>query len=180
MAQTKLTDNSYLSDKVALRLAHLPDKDGLRVLDCYGGTGKIWKAVRKLSGRRIMTLPIDVRDNVGFHLPGDNRAYLDALDLGKFDIIDLDAYGIPYDQLKLIFERNYRGTVFVTFIQSIMGQINQGLLAEIGYPAEMVKKIPTLFGRRGWDHFLQYLALHGVGSISHRSHARKHYLCFSL
>jgi hypothetical protein len=178
MAQT---DNSYLADKAALRIGSLPDKSPVRVLDCYAGDGKVWAAVRKLSGKKIDILPIDIRQDIGFGLPGDNRIYLSSLDLSRFDIIDLDAYGIPYEQLKIIFERNYRGIVFVTFIQSLYGMVSGGILEDIGYPPAMVNKIPTIFNRSGWDHFLQWLALNGVERIKHRSSAsRKHYLCFSI
>lgn len=178
MAQT---NNSYLADKVALRAGHLPAGDHLRVLDCYAGEGKIWAAVRRLTGRRITVLPIDVKEyeETSFYLPGDNRAYLQTLDLNRFDVIDLDAYGVPFDQLEQVFSSGYQGVVFVTFIQSVMGQLPLGLLRAVGFSDEMVKKCPTLFGRSGWKYFLEYLSLRGVTRIWHRSHARKHYLGFS-
>ena len=175
------TNNSYLSDKVALRMNHIPDKERLRVLDCYGGEGKIWTAVKKLTGRKITVLPIEIKEynNASFHLPGDNRSYLQTLDLSKFDVIDLDAYGTPIEQLETLFERNYKGVVFVTFIQSIMGMLPYVLLRAVGFTDEMVKKCPTLFGKSGWKYFCEYLSLRGVKTIWHRYHARKHYIGFS-
>lgn len=136
-ATTKKTNNSYLSDKVSLRLGHLPAGKKIRVLDCYSGKGLIWKAVKKMSGRDITTLGIDVSADTGFRLPGDNRAYLDTLDLSPFQVIDLDAYGVPYDQLKSIFSRGYKGHVFVTFIQTMYGQMPVGLLEDIGFTHEV-------------------------------------------
>ena len=173
-------DNSYLSDKVALRCGHLPDKDKIFVLDCFAGKETIWKGVRKLTGKNIVTLPIDKRDDVGFHLPGDNRSYLDTIDLERFDVIDLDAWGVPFDQMEILFNRGYKGAVFVTFIQSVYGCLPYGLLEVIGYGRDMIGKIPTLFYRKGWDHLKQYLAKKGVSRISHRTHAQKHYLYFEL
>lgn len=178
MAQT---NNSYLADKVALRAGHLPAGEHLRVLDCYGGEGKIWAAVKRLTGRRITVLPIDLREyeDNAFYLPGDNRAYLQSLDLHRFDVIDLDAYGVPFDQLEQVFESGFQGVVFVTFIQSIMGRLPTGLLEAVGFTHEMVEKCPTLFGKSGWKYFLEYLSRRGVKRIWHRSHARKHYLGFN-
>jgi hypothetical protein len=174
------TANIYLSDKVALRANHLPVGRELYILDCFAGKGLIWAAVKELTGRHIVTLPIDTDKAVGFRLPGDNRAYLDTLDLDQFDAIDLDAYGIPYDQLKIVLERGYRGAVFVTFIQSIYGQMPVRLLQDVGFSKEMVDRTPTIFGDNGWSYFLEWLALQGVKQVVHRSHLRKHYLYFSL
>jgi hypothetical protein len=176
MAQT---DNTYLADKVALRVAHLPQKDTINVLDCFGGSGKVWKAVKRLTGKNIRVLPIEMKDINWFHLPGDNMKYLGSIALEKYDIVDLDAYGIPYEQLKEVFDRGFNGIVFVTFIQSIFGGINHDMLIDIGFTKEQIKKIPTIFGKRGWEYFLEWLGLHGVKKIWHRHHARKHYLGFS-
>jgi hypothetical protein len=175
---TKKTNNTYLADRVALRAGHLPKGD-IYVLDCFAGKGLIWRAVQELTGRRIDTLPIDVNPDSGFRLPGDNKAYLDTLDLETFNVIDLDAYGVPYEQLRIVFDREYHGAVFVTFIQSIYGQMPIGLLEDVGFSRDMIEKIPTLFGERGWDYFLEWLALRGIKKLWHRSHSRKHYLFFN-
>jgi len=174
------TNNSFLADKVALRAAHLPDGK-IRVLDCYGGEEKIWKAVRKITGKKIISLPIDTKEynETSFYLSGDNRAYLQSINLKNFDVIDLDAYGVPFDQLEMIFKSEFNGVVFVTFIQSIMGQLPLALLRSVGFTDEMIKKCPTLFGKSGWKYFLEYLSLRGIKKIWHRSHARKHYIGFS-
>jgi len=129
MVQIK-TDNDFYKDKVMLRANHLPHGD-LRVLDCFAGKGVIWRGVQYCTGRRISVLPIDSRFDVFSVLHGDNVDYLYSLDLSRFNIIDLDAYGIPYRQLKALFTRGYSGTVFVTFIQTAMGGIPFGLLEEI-------------------------------------------------
>ena len=186
MAQTttsknKKTNNSYLADKVALRLGHLPRKKEIYVLDCYAGKGLIWRAVQKLSGKDITTLPIDTSDDdTGFRLPGDNRGYLETLDLSQFDVIDLDAYRIPYDQMRIVFEREYHGFVFVTFIQSPFGRMPNRLLLDIGFSEEMITASPTLVGSMGWQYFKEWLRAMGVRKIWHRTHSRKHYLFFQI
>lgn len=182
MAQTKKTDNTYFSDKVHLRAAHLPDGP-VSVLDCFAGKGLVWRAVRELTGREITTLPIDIRDTGGFRLPGDNRTYLETIDLGRFNVVDIDAYGAPYDQLKIIFDRKYQGVVFVTFTRGKYVSANRSLLVDIGFTRTMIKRCPTLFGKKGWAYFKQCLALRGVRQIYHRSKVSKvdkHYLAFRL
>lgn len=179
MAQTKV-NNSFLKDKIALRINHLPDGD-LRVLDCFAGSGLIWQAIaRALPERSIKVLPIDTQPYDGaFRLPGDNRRYLSELDLSRFNVIDLDAYGVPIEQLETIFERGYNGVVFVTFIQSAYGTMPYAALQAIGFSESQIEKCPTLFSERGWKYFREYLALRGVRRIVHRSRERKHYLAFN-
>lgn len=178
MGQTK-TQNSYLGNKIGLRMHDLPAEPS--VLDCFGGEGLIWKAIESAIGRPVRRIGIDKQDwDVGFYLPGDNLGYLQTMDLSRFNIIDLDAWGVPYEQLKVLFQRGYKGRVFVTFIQSLYGQMPHGLLEEIGFTREMVEVCPTLFGKRGWQYFLEWLAKNGVREVRHRSHAGKHYLAFDL
>lgn len=178
MDQTK-TQNSYLGNKIGLRMHDLPEHPV--VLDCFSGEGLIWDAIEKISGRHIKRVGIDKQDwNVGFYLPGDNIKFLMSMDLSRFGIIDLDAYGVPYEQLKILFGRNYHGRVFVTFIQSIYGQMPHGMLEDIGFTREMIKLCPTLFGKNGWGYFLEWLSTNGVRTIRHRSHSGKHYLVFDL
>jgi len=179
MAQTKKTNNSYLGNKIELRCRHLPDL--ISVLDCYGGSGAIWTGVQSKTQRKIRRIGIDKIDyGVGFYLDGDNMAFLQNANLNKFTVIDLDAYGVPYEQLKVLFKRGYHGRVFVTFIQSLYGQMPIGLLEDIGFTHDMVSEIPTLFGKRGWQYFLEWLALNGVRAVTHRSRGRKHYLTFDI
>ena len=180
MVQIKKTDNDFLRDKVDLRIAHLPVGD-IRVLDCFAGRGIVWSAVRKLSGRNIKTLPIDIRNDIfTFHLSGRNEEFLSTMDLSKFNVVDLDAYGVPHEQLRILFNRGYAGVVFVTFIQSLFGMMPKSVLRDVGFSDAMMEKCPSLSSRRGWDFFRQWLALNKVRLIFNRSKNRKHYLCFTL
>lgn len=179
MAATKKTANSYLAAKVHLRASLLPSKP-VSILDCFAGDGTVWAGVFRLTGRMDdKRLPIDIRDDIGFHLPGDNLGWLKSIDLSRFSVVDLDAYGVPVTQLDVIFERQFRGIVFVTFIQSLYGQIPHKMLLDIGFSGAQIEKSPTLFGRRGWEYFLQWLALRGVREVTHVSLRRKHYLAFT-
>jgi len=177
--ETIKTDNSYLADKVGLRVNHLPKKKAITVLDCFAGSGRIWRAVQRRTKKDIRVLAMD-KKAIGFQLPGDNLARLKGMDLTKFDVIDLDAYGVPYEQLKIILERGYKGTVFVTMIQSIWGRMPTEQLEQIGFTEPMYKKAPSVCNRRGWEYFCEWLAMKGVSQIHHRGHSKKHYFAFSL
>lgn len=178
-SKTVKTDNSYLADKVGLRVKHIPKRGMVTVLDCFAGSGRIWRAVKRRTSRDIQVLAMD-KKNAGYHLPGDNMTWLMSLDLSRFNVIDLDAYRIPYEQMKILFEREYHGIVFVTFIQTIYGAMPRELLRDLGFTDSMFEKANSVFNVRGWEYFLEWLAGHGVIKIIHRSHARKHYLTFTL
>lgn len=173
------TDNSFLADKVGLRVAHLPKSKIVTVLDCFAGTGRVWRAVKSRTKRDIRILAMERRE-IGFRLPGDNLTWLMDMDLSRFNVVDLDAYGVPYDQMRLLFERGYKGTVFVTFIQSMWGRMPKGLLLDIGFSEEIIQKAPALCSARGFQYVMEWLASKGVEKIYRRSHVRKHYFCFTM
>ena len=174
-----LTENSFLELKVGLRLDHLPNKEKISVLDCYSGNGYIWGSVRKKTSKQIALVRLEKEaGRSGFYLKGENTKYMAAMDLSAYDVIDLDAFGVPFDQLEILFRQNYRGVVFVTFIQSGMGNLPRKMLGVLGYTPEMVKKCPTLFSRDGLSKLKRYLALRGVSSVSYYNIGRKTYLYF--
>ncbi len=174
------TENSHFEAKVQLRINHLPDGETLRVLDAFSADGKIWDEIKRRTGRRILVLRIEAKaDKAGIYLKGDNTKYMARMDLKKYDIIDLDAFRIPYEQLQIIFRQDYTGIVFATMIQSMMGQLPQDMLKSIGYTKSMVKKCPSLFNRYGWKRITQYLASHNVKTIHRVSFERKNYICFT-
>jgi hypothetical protein len=177
-----LTDNSFLRQKVQLRVDNLPDKDPVMVLDMYAGYGRVWDQVRKITGRDIEVLGIEKKKITGkIYLQGDNTKY--DLDYDQFDVIDLDAYGVPFTQIEQIMKRTRKELIiFVTFIQSQWGVLPRGLLKALGYTPAMIKKIPTMFNRNGQQKLLQYLGSHGIKSVKiyHTADLRKNYLCFKI
>jgi hypothetical protein len=173
------TDNSLLEAKVLLRVNHLPP-GRTTVLDAYGGYGVVWGEVAQRTGRKdIHRVGIDKEKRDGL-VKGDNRKWMAGLNLSRFQVIDLDAYGVPFDQVQILFKAKYKGTVFFTFIQSVMGQIPHGLIRANGITGEMIKESPILFGSIGWSLWLDWLANNGVKTVWHRSLNRKHYGCFVL
>lgn len=177
-----LTDNSFLREKVKLRADNLPDKDTVMVLDMYAGYGHIWDQIRKTTGRNIEVLGIEKRKIAGkIYLQGDNTKF--EVDYNQFDVIDLDAYGVPFGQIERIMKRTRKEmTIFVTFIQSQWGVLPLGLLKALGYTPPMVKKIPTMFNHNGQEKLFRYLSKSGITSIKiyHTADLRKNYLCFKI
>lgn len=176
------TDNSDLGDKIALRLSMLPNKKTLKVVDAYAGRGTIWKNVQKRYPGKIKITKIDKeqKETDVFMFLGDNTKFLLSLPLHKYDVIDLDAYGVPYEQLKIVFNSKFKGIVFVTFIQSFMGRINCDFLQDLGYTKAMIDKCPSLFCKDGLRKLERWLILHGIARITIRHHSRKSYLGFEM
>lgn len=178
------TDNSFFADKVILRLQNLPDRENIKVLDCYGGRGRIWDEIARqtVGVKKIDVVSIEEKKYNRMYLRGDNRKFLKMMDLSKFDIIDLDAYGVPFEQLEIIFEKSKKTNhfVFVTFIQVMMGALPKDFLNKLGYTDKMINKIPTLFNRNAFDKFCNYLYLKGIRDIIYRSGGRKYYIFFQI
>lgn len=151
------------------------------MLDCYAGTGSIWAAIKKeLPDRDIDIMPIEQEAGKlpEYGWEGNNVDALYSLKLDRFNVIDLDAYGVCCEQLNIVFNEKFSGVVFVTFIQSVAGRLPDKLLMDVGFPEQAIKQCPIMCSKRGWEHFKNWLAMHGVTEITHRSYARKHYLCF--
>ena len=101
------TDNSYLGHKIKLRLDSLPKKD-LKVLSAYGGDNILWEKIVKKFEYKIDVDLIDVKQKNIIYMKGDNIKYLMSLNINKYDVIDLDAYGIPFKQLEVLFSKKYK------------------------------------------------------------------------
>lgn len=113
------TDNRFLNSKVNLRVQLLPEIHPLNVLDCFHGDGTVWKSVIKRSGRNdISVTGIDMKEIPGV-LNGDNRRWLRTLELSMYGVVDLDAYGSPFDQIDILVERGYSGVVFFTWCKNL-------------------------------------------------------------
>lgn len=169
------TDNSYFKQKLELRQETV--KNGFTVLDCYSGTGRLWKNVK---GKfNVVSIEKEKGKNK-IALVGDNLKYLKVLDLTKYDIIDLDAYGYPIAQLEILFKRNYKGIVHVTAIQSSMGQLPILMLSKLGYTENMLKKTKSVFNIDGFGKLKNYLYLSGVKQITGYQVGRKNYFYFKM
>lgn len=178
------TDNSHLAEKVRIRAdsLRLINKPVIRVCEAFAGDGVIWRAVKKqFTGKQISVLRIDKKDDKkGVYLKGDNIKFLMSLDLTRFDIIDLDAYGSPAKQLDIVFNSGFSGIVHCTFIQSGFGMLDSSILSQNGFSSKMVDKCPTLFCKNGMQKMQNYLGNNGVTKIHGYFIDRKNYFWFNL
>lgn len=175
------TDNSHFREKVMLRSDNLPKKEKIKILEMYGGRKRLWRAVKKETGKSLEILSIEKKQYPGVYLQGDNRKF--KLDFSVYDVIDIDAYGTPWDNLLRVLEGGAPGTViFLTWIQSVMGMLPNRFLEEVGFSLQMIKKCPTLFCKNGKEKLHAVLAKHGVKSVKSYStkDGRKNYLSFIL
>lgn len=157
------TDNSEMPAKLRLRLDALAQVSSPepRVLDAYGGTGRLWEAVRRQSDRPLNVLAIDKRPDAPWHtIRGDNLKVLPSLDLAAFDLIDLDAYGVPSTQLAIVAEKAPDVPVFVTCILSHQGPVPHRVLAANGIPPEWSKMTISLFRRLSWTELWDNYCAH--------------------
>jgi hypothetical protein len=173
-------ENSFLTEKINLRLDILPKKQ-VNVLDCFYGEGLIWSIIGKKHKSKINVISIDKNINSNANFIGDNCKYLKNLDLSQFDIIDLDSYGIPFPQLEIIFQsKKIDCIIFYTHICTFMGGLHRKMLYKLGYTKKMIDKCPTLFYRNGFDKFKSYLWLNGIREIWNINYNKKNYGYFIL
>ena len=177
----KKTDNSHIAEKVQLRLQSLSliEKIEINILEAYAGDGIIWNEVQKCTDKKLNILKIERKDDKeGVYLKGNNEKFIPLFDLSNFDIIDLDDYGVPYRQLKIIFQKKFEGIVHVTFIQTGMGRLPYKFLIELGYSKQMIQKCQTIFSHNGIEKMKGWLSNNGVKKITGHFIDRKNYFYF--
>jgi hypothetical protein len=178
------TDNdaTLLKLKIDLRERLIQEKESYKILEAFAGDGVLWDSLKKKYPEKdLQILRIDQKpDKRGVYLKGNNIKFLASMDLSHFDIIDLDAYGSPFHQLQILFNKEYTGAVVCTFIQTMAGALNSGLLRELGYSPEMVRKCPSLFNINGLGKMKDYLGLKGVKKWLVYTRHRKNYFSFSM
>jgi hypothetical protein len=131
--------------------------DRVKVLDAYHGSGRVWHRVAALvPDVRIDVVGIDTRNIAPGVIQGDNRKILPTLDLTAFDLIDLDAYGVPAEQLAIVADRAPGVPVVATVIARHGAPPTTPMLDLLGIPRDWPRRsmvtlsfsIYTL-----WDHY---------------------------
>jgi len=150
----RTTDNSHFGAKIRLRVEAVDrtKKKNLYVLDAYSGYGHMWKEVQRQRPEvKIRTLGIDQRKIGPEVIKGDNLKVLPSLDLAGFDLIDLDAYGVPVQQLKIVADKAPKVPVLVTAISARHGAAPFLLYDALGIPRDWSKESPALIRQMLWD-----------------------------
>lgn len=175
--------------KVALRHAVVESFElpRLRVLDAFAGNGRLWRDVAGRTTTKLEVASIDKRSMNRLNMRADNRRVLAAIDLDYFDVIDLDAWGVPAEQVQTIAQRGYRGPIIWTCIAVVFGLMPAAVTESEGIPSEWRDVSSTLFGehdaasladrwcsyltRLGWSHHGWFTTpdtaskLYGVSSV---------------
>ena len=172
---TKKTNNAFPILKKELRKIDLPID--ARLLDCYAGNHQMWDGVKLAT-----YYPIDVESYEKISVKSDNLKIMKSLDLSLFNVIDVDAYGVPAKQLEIIFNSRFEGTVYFTFIQTMFGRIPNIVLYENSITPAMLSKTSTLFMRNGFEKFKNYPAKRGVKKVKYYNPAgtNKYYGLFVI
>lgn len=140
------TDNSNFEKKVLLRIEALKHAKNENVLDCYSGTGRIWNEIQNRIGRKLNITQIEKEKGKNpTAMCGDNMKIIPSIDLDKFGLIDLDAYGHPDKQMIHIFERNYEGIVCVTWIDTMFSRQPKNVVEAAGIEYSFYNKHSVVF-----------------------------------
>jgi len=169
------TDNSFLGDKVKLRRDWIEQKScPVKILDAFSGNGLLWKMSVKHAKHKPIIDRVDIKDKQQA-LHADSAKFMQSVNLKKYQAIDLDAYGVPFQQLKEIFDQKYVGVVFVTVIRSVFGRLPTAMLLDLGYTQGMIAKCPTLICGDGFQKFEDWIAKNGVKKYIKRGNNKKLY-----
>ena len=179
MAQ-KFTENSHLRTKVRIRTDFI-DEQGwkkVHVLDAYAGHGLVWKEVqRRRPDLEITTVGIEKRKYISPNvIMGDNRKAMKGMDLSVFDLIDLDAFGCPWEQLTICADQAPLVPVVLTHISVDLGPVPKGLLKASGVPEAWYTSMgvpQALYGRWRWYWWENFVASLGYTHSDSELHLDK-------
>src|SRR5580658_2138961 len=134
------TDNASLKEKVDLRVDLCSRINGpLRVLDLFAGEGRVWSGVKSVLEVSTYT-PVDEAPRQ----PGTikfviNSRTVKAFDVSRFNVIDIDTYGEPWEVFGAIAENIKPGSaIFLTYGHSGIGRasLTKYLRAACGIPLD--------------------------------------------
>lgn len=131
------TDNMHEAEKVALRVlavTELGEPRDIHVLDAYHGHGHVWRAVERVlpEGWNVHLFAVDNQARRASTLKVDNVRLLASIDLARFDLIDLDAYGWPVHQLIHCAGRAPDVPVLTTRSTKAISRVPTRVLTDIG------------------------------------------------
>ena len=179
--KAKKTDNAHLNTKIGLRMEVISQVPGvIRVLDCYHGHGVIWEAIKKQSGRDIKVDGIEKEKSKGTAIyRGECNKWLKSIDLTKYHIVDLDAYGIPVTEIITVLSRGFVGHLCVTLIQSQHGRLPHILNRSVGISRTIADQSRVVVNQDAWEKTMGMLYDRGIGTIRFAKHGRKIYFTCS-
>ena len=158
----KQTDNSFVDIKIRLRKEATASIDGLRVLDCFAGENNMWRGFDMARYYGIETVK-----GKGKNLHLNNLNAIKSLDLSDFNVIDLDAYGIPFLQVSEAAKNptiNMDTLIIYTATENSMSNLPAKAVRELGLQG-IYKVNKTMLNRQGLALFYEFLKMHGVNKV---------------
>lgn len=162
LGHSAYTDNDNIESKILLRVEAIKGLSVVNVLDLFAGDNLIWSRIPcdRYYG-------IEAERGKGRNLHADNRKIIPHLDLSAFNVIDCDAYGMPYEQIQLLFDNPtlMSGTVIIyTCISGVLNRLSVRMLDDYRLQEEY-KRSRVLFNRYSADMFHAMLYSHGVRAV---------------
>lgn len=160
---SKKTHSSHALSKTALRLEAIEGLVNPLILDAFSANGDLWRGIAH--NTPVRTVRIEKEAGMkGVYLKGDNLKWMRSMDLSKFDVIDLDAYGSPHLQLDEVFRQRFTGRVVCTWIVGMAGHAHDVSMS-IGLTKEMLQQCPTLTRQLAHEILLAWLYMKGIREI---------------
>lgn len=139
-------------------------KPQVSVLDAYAGEGHVWMRTQELiPDVEILRMAIEKRKSAAEQnaIVGDNMKVLPTLDLQQFDLIDLDAFGFPTEQIRICAEKAPNVPVVMTAIANHYAPTPYIVTDAVGIP-EHWRKVDgpyphMLFAKKRWTYWEHYL-----------------------
>lgn len=174
------TDNSKLEEKLIIRreVIRKIGKPEINVIELYAGKSVMWSILRQEFAGEVKINLLSIEKEHGKNpraLQGDNMKFIGGIDLSRFDIVDVDAYGVPASQLIAIHKQHYQGYVIVTAIQSMFGALPKEVLLSNGITRAMMKKVSAVFVSKGLQYIKNFMYSLGCRHIRGFFEERKYY-----
>ena len=169
------TDNAHIESKINLRKLATKGLDELRVLDLFAGENKLWASFEK-----ARYYGVEKVKGKGANLHTDNIRVIQSLDLSDFNVIDVDSYGIPANQIYELYQNDtlQKGTIIIyTCITNKMSGLNKCIL-DLFHLRDIYAKSKTIINGHAVEMFYGLLYSLGVRKVCEyeiKSAYEKHY-----
>lgn len=177
-SMTNKKTSSNINDKIAIRREAVKGLKEIKVLDCFHAKGELWN--RMTSYRTINDL-LGIEKNkhlksVNKVVYGNNLQVMSKIDIDHYNVIDLDAYGSPLEQMEIVFKRAKKPKIVIyTFCFSGLSGIPNIMVVD----KRITERCKTILNSYFDDMFSYYLHRHGVKEYKEIVYVsrgmRKHY-----
>jgi hypothetical protein len=180
IAHSIKTDNACAASKINLRKMATAGIENLKVLDLFAGKNKLWSSFdcKTYYG-------VEKEKGKGKNLYADNLKVIPSLDLSRFNVIDVDSYGIPANQIEALYNNPTlkAGTVIIyTCITSKLSALNKTITKMFNID-KIYSKCPVLFNSLAVELFYGMLSEYGVEKVTEfqvKTSFDKHYGYFTI